>query len=252
LTDRQSNLLLRNFAPEHRAGAEKRNKALSKESLSRGQLRANAGRRWGTARLVRNFGEEFVVGHLGPERVRPTYWTLDEHRRKHTHCAPLARALERVLPNDVPVLDLGCGPGHYLASLHQAGYRCLGVEGTPGIASVSAFDGIVQGDLSQPLSLDWPKSSILCLEVAEHLRLEDEQQLVDTIDQSCDEWLVISWAVPGQRGHRHVNERPNSYVYHRFTERGFAFQAAETFMLRESIDRNAKWFRNTIMVFRRG
>lgn len=189
---------------------------------------------------------------MSPERVPPTYWTLDEHNRKHSHSPPLARALERVLPAGVPVLDLGCGLGHYLASLREAGYRCRGVEGTPGIASVSAFNNIVQADLSQPLSLDWPKSSILCLEVAEHLRPEDEPRLLHTIDQYCDEWLVLSWAVPGQGGHKHLNERPNSYVCHRFAERGFAFQAAEAFMLRESIDRKAKWFRNTIMVFKRG
>jgi len=62
LTDRAGDLLLRNYADKHRTGTEKRNERLSKESLSRGESRANAGRRWGAARLVKNFREEIEVG----------------------------------------------------------------------------------------------------------------------------------------------------------------------------------------------
>jgi len=31
---------------------------------------------------------------------------------------------------------------------------------------------------------------------------------VFTIDRYCERWLVLSWAVPGQPGHGHINCRP--------------------------------------------
>jgi hypothetical protein len=77
----------------------------------------------------------------------------------------------------------------------------LGVEGTPGIAAVAAFGDIAEADLTQPLQVDWPRSSVICLEVAEHLPPESEPQLLATIERYCHEWLVLSWAIVGQPGH---------------------------------------------------
>jgi SAM-dependent methyltransferase len=179
-------------------------------------------------------------------------WPLETARKRHRHAAQIAELLANVLPPEEPVLDLGCGLGFYLSALARRGYRCRGVEGTPGIAGVALFPDIVQADLSQPLKLDWPKSSILCLEVAEHLFPAQEPQLVATIDEFCSGWLVISWAVPGQPGHGHHNCRPNSYVYRRFRELGFELQPEPTFLLREAADEATHYFRNTLLVFQRG
>jgi tryptophanyl-tRNA synthetase len=136
------------------------------------------------------------------------------------------------------VLDLGCGLGAYLAALARAGFRCRGVEGTSGIAQVAAFGDpakqeiIVEADLAQPLELDWPRSSVISLEVAEHLRPEDEGQYLATIDRYCERWLVLSWAVPGQPGHGHINCRDNAYVCERMTALGFELAERETSVLR--------------------
>lgn len=180
-----------------------------------------------------------------------TIWTLADAKARHRHSVRLAEALIQVLPIDVPVLDLGCGPGFYLGHLSRAGYRCLGVEGTPGIAEIAFFPEIIQADLAQPLNLEWPQSSVLCLEVAEHLLPDQEEQLISTIDSYCSRLLILSWAVPGQRGTGHNNCRTNDYVCQRMRERGLELLPEPTQMLRAAADRNTQYFRQTLQVFAR-
>lgn len=156
-----------------------------------------------------------------------------------------------MLPRDQPILDVGCGDGYYLKELSDAGFTCCGVEGTPNIQEIALFGGIETADLTQPLAIDWPQSTVLCLEVAEHLPVESEQTLIDSIDRYCSGILVLSWAVPGQRGHGHVNCRANSYVYGTFAKRGFELMPAVTFACREAVADDVKYFRNTLLAFRR-
>lgn len=180
-----------------------------------------------------------------------TIWSLDVARRKHRHSPLLAESLLDVLPPEEPVLDLGCGVGFYLAFLSQHGYRCLGIEGTPDILEIAEFANIQKADLATPLTIDWPRSSVLCLEVAEHLLPEQENQLLTTIDAYCSRCLVLSWAIPGQQGHGHRNCRTNEYVAEQMRVFHFERSAVETERLRRRIDRPTRYFRNTLQVFRR-
>ena len=180
-----------------------------------------------------------------------TIWTLEMAKKKHRRSPALAEQLAAFLPRDQSVLDLGCGDGFYLGELAAKGYRCRGVEGTPNIGEIAAFDGIEVADLTCPLEIDWPQSSVLCLEVAEHLPAEAEATLLDSIDRYCSGLLVLSWAVPGQRGTGHINCRPNSYVYRQCRTRGFELLPEPMFACREAVEDHVKYFRNTLLVFRR-
>ncbi len=181
-----------------------------------------------------------------------TIWSLDFAMAHHVHSPGLATALGNLLPKTTPVLDLGCGRGTYLSYLAEQGYQCLGVEGTPGIRSIADFPDIVEADLSHPLEIAWPRTSIICLEVGEHLARESETQLLENIDRYCDSWLVLSWAIPGQPGHGHNNCRTNTYVYDQMILRGYTFLPRETFLLRDAADDHTPWFKNTLFVFLRG
>jgi hypothetical protein len=180
-----------------------------------------------------------------------TIWELEEAKVCHVFSPGLAVALENVLPKSMPVLDLGCGRGTYLAHLAKRGFQCLGVEGTAEIQSIADFPHIVTADLSLPLEIEWPRGSVLCLEVAEHLAPKSEPQLLATIDRYCESWLVLSWAIVGQVGCGHNNCRPNTYVYDQMMARGFEFLPRETFVLRDAADHETPWFKNTLFVFRR-
>lgn len=180
-----------------------------------------------------------------------TIWNLREAKRRHRHSPGVAEALGKILPLDEPVLDLGCGVGSYLAYLAGKGYECLGIEGTPGIREIALFPNIVEADLSQPLAISWARSSVICLEVGEHLLVSQEDQLVTTIDRYCRRWLVISWAVPGQKGHGHNNCRSNEYVRARFEAYGFELDSESTRFVREVVEEHTKYFRNTLQVLQR-
>lgn len=180
-----------------------------------------------------------------------TIWTLEIAKKKHRRSAALAAQLATFLPRDQPVLDLGCGDGYYLAELSAGGFSCRGIEGTPDIREIALFDGIEVADLSIPLAIAWPRSTVICLEVGEHLHQESEATLLDSIDRYCSGLLVLSWAVPGQRGTGHINCRPNSYVYRKCRERGFELLPEPTFACREVVEDHVKYFRNTFLVFQR-
>jgi hypothetical protein len=64
------------------------------------------------------------------------------------------------------------------------------------------------------------------------------------------ERIIISWAIEGQGGCGHVNERNNDYVINRFKDKGFEYIVEATDFLRTCVaECPCFWFKNTIMVF---
>ena len=103
-------------------------------------------------------------------------------------------------------------------------------------------------DLSRPLGGDMPVFDfVLCLEVGEHVPKALEDVLLDNIVSRARRGIVLSWALPGQNGTGHVNERSNNYVIGRMAKRRWTYRPHTSFVMREA----AKfwWFRRTIMVF---
>jgi hypothetical protein len=157
-----------------------------------------------------------------------------------------------IFPKEDEVIDFGCGLGYYAAFLRDHGYTVSAVEGTEGINEISLFKGIRTFDLSQPLSFNLPMSSILSHEVGEHLLPDQEAVFLDNITRFCKYKMVLSWAVPGQRGYGRHNERPNDYIVSQLSKRGFEFDNDQTSYLRENYVRDeARWLYGTSMVFNR-
>ena len=59
--------------------------------------------------------------------------------------------------------------------------------------------------------------------------------------------IILSWAVPGQTGHSHVNERNNEYILERFEKLGYTHDNLMAQRGRERAEYD--WFKNTFMVF---
>jgi len=85
--------------------------------------------------------------------------------------------------------------------------------------------------------------------VAEHINPEFEQTFLRNLSRHCSKKLVLSWAVPGQGGQRHVNERGEVYVINRMKEWGFELDEKATESLREAA--SISWFKKSIYVFTR-
>jgi len=90
---------------------------------------------------------------------------------------------------------------------------------------------------------DW----VLSMEVVEHIPAEFEFIVLDNIDRAAGHGVVLSWAVTGQGGFHHVNNRPLSYVNQTMFYRGFTMDLNSSLVLREQA--SLPWLKNNLMLF---
>jgi hypothetical protein len=176
-------------------------------------------------------------------------WTPEEAQANHVFCKELAEAMLQVLPKDVPVLDIGCGNGAYVDFLNERTKGgANGLEGTH-----SEHEKILCADLSKPFEYNWYSAfSVISLEVGEHIPREYESVFLDNVVKYADSKIVLSWAIPGQGGLGHVNERSTWHIINQMAKRGWVMNPEETVFLRRSVQ-NAKewWFKKSIVVYDR-
>jgi hypothetical protein len=108
--------------------------------------------------------------------------------------------------------------------------------------------GIGHFDLSRPAALAATFDWVLCLEVLEHIPAVFAETAMENLLRHSHRGVVLSWAVPGQGGHGHLNEQPNTRAIDWFTARGCRHDEITQSALRQSA--RIAWFKNTLMVFR--
>jgi hypothetical protein len=173
------------------------------------------------------------------------YWL--SHEEGHFFDPILARELELLLYGK-SVCDFGCGMGEYVHWFRKNGLECDGYDGNPNTYELSLGEcGTL--DLAKPFDLEKRYDAVICLEVAEHVPRQYEAILLDNLARHAREMIVLSWAVPGQLGDGHVNNRMNSYAIYRLWQRGFRLQPSATISLRAHS--SLPWFAHTLMVFSR-
>ncbi|MDJ1500466.1 hypothetical protein [Xanthocytophaga agilis] len=179
-------------------------------------------------------------------------WTLEEAKTGHIHSILLAQGLAKLFDKAQPVYDLGCGTGFYARYLQQAGFDVRAFEPTEGIEEIAFFSPIERLDLSEEIKPGtYPRAQILCLEVGEHIPAEYEDIVLNNLWylSDTDAYIVLSWAVPGQGGLGHVNEKPNNYIQLKMHERNRDYCHKQSEDLR-ALAGKCWWFENTIMVFK--
>ena len=105
------------------------------------------------------------------------------------------------------VIDLGCGPGTYVYSLHDQGVNAIGydnderIKNKPDLECRDLFD------------IDDSADVVICLEVAEHIETEKNDQLVDAVTKTLKPGATLIWtaAKPGQGGVGHINCQEKEY-----------------------------------------
>ena len=131
----------------------------------------------------------------------------------------LAMALCAEIKPFTSILDLGAGLGHYRAPYEACGLHWRGFDGALNIEQVTG--GKVRwADLSVDIDVgmsDWVQS----LEVGEHLPAQYSNTFLDNIVRHARHGILLSWALPGQTGHSHVNERINEGVISDMSARNF-------------------------------
>ena len=181
--------------------------------------------------------------------IPPGAFTADVAGRKRWRTDPrLLTALLGTLPRGATVVDCGAGGGRYVAALREYQYRAVGVDGTLDVAMRSG--GLVLWvDLSVPCRWDPPADWGICIEVGEHVPAERAGVFIDNVAAAATDGLIVSWAVPGQRGRNHVNCRPPDWVAAEFAARGWVVDTVMTPIARSLAGRG--WHRK-LLIFQRG
>ena len=146
------------------------------------------------------------------------------------------------------VLDVGCGPGSWVAV-----WLTLGVSDVLGLDRFdrgvpNAFaQHLASVDLTEPIHLGRRFDLAQCLEVAEHLHERHADTLVESICAHSDV-VVFGAASPGQGGDHHVNEQPASYWREKFADRGYdAYDALRPLLA--PMKHVEPWYRYNTLVY---
>lgn len=168
-----------------------------------------------------------------------------EEQQKRPCDKDLARAIAQWFGAKLPAYDMGCSTGNYVRELREAGINAFGFDATPGLQS----DMIEELDLARPQNFKEPPGNVLCLEVAEHIHPEDEQHFIANLQQICGDKLALSWALKGQGGRRHVNERARQDVLNLMETAGFYYDPERAMKLGTAA--SISWFKNSLYAFTR-
>jgi len=178
------------------------------------------------------------------------YWITDDHDF-HRHSPKLAEWISDFLgkQKSVPVIDMGCGLGNYLAHLQGNGFKKLvGVEGSKSKASV--FQNIINKDLSAPFDITKNYAgNVVSLEVGEHIPKDFQSVYVENLARHCTGFLIMSWATRNQPGLSHINCLDNYEVISAVEDAGFKYMPVDSIDARNNADEETYWFKNTILIF---
>ena len=173
-------------------------------------------------------------------------WKLETCDYTHVLDERLAFKLLKMFDGQ-SVLELGAGCGCYASVWKHNGLKHHAYDGTANIAELT--HGMVQySNLAKPLREE-PHDWVMSLEVGEHIPKLFEEQFLRNIVDHAKHGVVLSWAVPGQRGTGHVNCQPNDYIEAKMNTLGFTLNRERTIELRETA--RFRWFKRTVMVYDR-
>lgn len=186
-----------------------------------------------------------MFGHTGSWNISDMKDIKDHHFFDRDLCEAIIKLLQR--NGAFYVWDLGCGDGSYVQMMNVCKIRAKGIDGNKNTYDITNGWGITK-DLTVPLE-EKPRDWVLSLEVGEHIPSMYEDAYLDNVAAMCEKGVILSWAVEGQGGLGHVNCRNNVWVISKMIDRGFHYDESATQTLRDAA--KIKWFKNTLMVFRK-
>jgi glycosyltransferase involved in cell wall biosynthesis len=178
-----------------------------------------------------------------PERMN--YNQIDSEEK------PMSRRLatwirDELKPNTV--LDIGCGPGTYVDSLRDLGVEARGID----------IDERVHGHehLTYMSLLDMTDESadvVVCLEVAEHIEPELEDDVVAKVAGAVKKTLIWTAAAVGQGGIGHINCKNKLEWADKLTAAGLVQNMEREEALKAHIRQghHLGWFPNNLLYFER-
>ena len=148
------------------------------------------------------------------------------------------------------VIDIGCGPGMYVAALREVGLTNsygydidlrIGNKEKEGLYRVNMFE------------LDDPANVVMCIEVAEHIPISKEKEVISSVVRNTlvGGTLIWSAAHPGQGGVGHVNCQTKEYWESKLSGAGMCrdFRSEDNLLKWIRSGYHMGWFSMNAMVF---
>ena len=142
------------------------------------------------------------------------------------------------------ILDLGCGPGGQVALAKRLGFKAIGVDG-----DLSVKPDILHDFTSGSLNLASEWDVVWSVEFVEHV----EEKFISNIASmfSKAKIVVMTHALPGAKGHHHVNLQKPEYWKGFMVALGFVFDDVATQKIRLASTMRREFLRKNGMFFRR-
>jgi SAM-dependent methyltransferase len=125
------------------------------------------------------------------------------------------------------VIDIGCGFGHSTQYFQNIVEKVVGIEGSESIIFESNNKHLIRHHdyATGPLKTELFDMAWSC-EFVEHV----DEIFLDNFIQTfkCAKYVLMTYAYPGQGGHHHVNEQPESYWIDAMERNGFEYLKNET------------------------
>jgi len=156
----------------------------------------------------------------------------------------LAQFIKYVIrPNRV--IDIGCGPGHFVESMLDIGIDAVGIDIDERIGDKPYL--FRQDILSTKLTAD----VCICLEVVEHIHEDHADDIIYKISNMFTDTLIFTAAQPGQGGVGHINCQYPEYWNEKFIRNGCVRNIMMEDILRYYCKqgRYMGWFYNNLLVF---
>lgn len=119
------------------------------------------------------------------------------------------------------VIDVGCGAGKFLQLYKTKGINVFGIEGTLNKELQYTLKENEYKIQNLNESFNCGKYDLaICLEVAEHLKQNTDDNLIKSLTNSSN-IILFSAAIPGQLGKGHINCQWPSYWKVKFEKQGF-------------------------------
>ncbi len=144
------------------------------------------------------------------------------------------------------VIDLGSGAGNAALYFHRRGLQVCAVDGLDENIEKAIYPTIKHDMTTGPFIGKF--DLIHCQEVVEHIDAAFLPHLLTTFASA--KFVLMTHAVPGQRGFHHVNCQPTAYWIHHLSAISFSLLEEDTRRIRAIAKaEGAKYMRDTGLMF---
>jgi SAM-dependent methyltransferase len=148
------------------------------------------------------------------------------------------------------ILDVGCGPGHLSREFALLGKVVMAIDGFSSPDFNNLPIRFMRVDLNNPQEIVEAIGRekfdlVVCLEVAEHLRPEVSEGLIEALTAAADV-VIFSAGVPNQGGNGHINLKPRDFWHGQFHKSGFVCGDQLRSILRGR-PQVAQWYRLNVL-----